>query len=483
MIKKIIGILLLSSTLYGPALAHSGKPKYQVIIDTDGAIDDMRAITMFLSANDIRVLAITCSQGTLLPDSGFLKVVSLLSAFHHEGIPAGTGKEVNAESPVWRPFAQEILWAGSTNTTDTHFKRPAVELIQKTIENSQDKITLIALGSLKTYADWFKLNQDQAGRIERIIWYNSHNIKDGYNYAVDPESFDFIRKSGIPLEVVSGDRNDLLINGDYLDHIHNHHSIYSGQIEKVHSQPPVKERIKENHLKLWDDLVPLYLAAPVLFETSAENSIRFVTINPTIPPDFVYETIGKLLVSATVTNNRVFQYFPVDTSLYKPDYARILNETVLRFGLIEWKAICMTNEIHGHTGIYSIIGAKMGIRAMNYFNVGVNNLIVTTFAGNTTPLSCFNDGIQISTGATIGQGLITVSDSVSPISSAIFEFNNRKVHISVKPEIAERMRNEIKYGVETFGLLTPMYWSYIEKLAIEYWANFDRNEIFLIEQM
>jgi len=483
MIKKVIGILLLSAIFCGPALAHSGKPKYHVIIDTDGAIDDMRAITMFLSANDIRVLAITCSQGTLLPDSGFLKVISLLSAFHHEGIPTGTGNKVNDESPAWRSFAQEILWAGSTKIPDTYLRQSSIELLEKTIEYSQDKITLIALGSLKTYADWITRNQNQTGRIDRIIWYNSHEIKEGYNYALDPDSYDVIRRSGILLEVLSNDRNDLLINKDYLDDIHNHHCIYASQIEQVHSQPPVTERIKNNHLMLWDDLVPLYLTAPVMFETSTENNIRFVTINRTLPPDFVYETIGKLLISATTTNNRVFLNFPVDTALYKPDYACMLNETVMKFGLIEWKAICMTNEIHGHTGIYSIIGAKMGIRAMDYYNVGVNNLKVTTFAGNTTPLSCFNDGIQISTGATIGQGLITVSDSVLSISSAIFEFNNRKVHISVKPEIAARMRTEIQYGIETFGLLTPNYWSYIEKLAIEYWANFDRSELFLIEQM
>ena len=483
MIKKVVGALLLSSILGGSALAHSGKPKYQVIIDTDGAIDDMRAITMLLSANDVRVLAITCSQGTLLPDSGLQKVISLLSAFHHEGIPTGTGKEVNAGSPAWRSFAQEILWAGSTNLKDTYMNQSSTELLERTIEYSQDKITLIALGSLKTYADWYKVNQNQTGRIERIIWYNSHEIIEGYNYAVDPDSYDVIRRSGISLEVVSIDRNDLLINEDYLGHLHNHHSTYAYRIEQVHSQPPVVERIKDKHLMLWDDLVPLYLTAPVMFETSTEDNIRFVTINQTLPPDFVYETIGKLLVSATTANNRVFLYFPVDTALYKPDYARMLNETVRKFGLIEWKAICMTNEIHGHTGIYSIIGAKMGIRAMDYFNVGVNNLKVTTFSGNATPLSCFNDGIQISTGATIGQGLITVSDSVSPLSSAIFEFNDRKVHISVKPEIAERMRNEIKYAVEIFGLLTPTYWSYIEKLAIEYWADFDRNEIFMIEQM
>ncbi len=200
-----------------------------------------------------------------------------------------------------------------------------------------------------------------------------------------------------------------------------------------------------------------------------------------LPPELVYETIGDLLVSASSPNNRVFLDFPMDPGLYKPAYAAMMEETISQYGYIEWKAITMTNEIHGHTGIYSIIGAKMGIRAMDYFNVGINNLKVNTYAGNKPPISCFNDGIQISTGATIGQGLITISDSVSSIPSAIFEFNNQKVHISVKPEIAEKMQDEIKYGVKNYGLLTDRYWLYIEDLAMDYWADFDRNDIFVIE--
>jgi pyrimidine-specific ribonucleoside hydrolase len=245
----------------------------------------------------------------------------------------------------------------------------------------------------------------------------------------------------------------------------------------------VMERINNNHLKLWDDLVPLYLTAPVLFGTRKENNIRLVSLNRTMPPEFVYQTIGRLLGSSITPGNRVFKDFPVDTALYKPDYARMLVETIMKFGFIEWKAICMTNEIHGHTGIYSIIGAKMGIRAMEYFNAGINNLAVTTFAGDTPPLSCLNDGIQISTGATIGQGLITVSDSIASSPSAIFEFNHQRVHFTLNPEIAQQMRDEIRYGVDNYGLQSAEYWIYIEKLAAEYWAKFDRNEIFLIEKM
>ncbi len=135
MIIRIIGTLLLSVLLCGHAFAHSGKPKYHVIIDTDGAIDDMRAISMFLSGNDIRVLAISCSQGTLLPDTVFVKVNSLLSAFHHEGIPVGISKKVNFELPAWTPFAQDIRWGNAINTQNLNFNKKSIEILNNTIEN------------------------------------------------------------------------------------------------------------------------------------------------------------------------------------------------------------------------------------------------------------------------------------------------------------------------------------------------------------
>lgn len=483
MIKRIIGTLLLSVLLCGQLFAHSGKPDYHVIIDTDGAIDDMRSISMFLSGNDIRVLAITCSQGTLLPDTVFVKVKSLLSAFHHEGIPVGISENENFELPAWATFAQDIQWGDTVNSPKLDFTKNAIKILNKTIENYRDKVTLIALGSLKTYADWLKSNPNIAGKIDRIIWYNNHNIEDGFNYQISHESCEFIKQSGILLEIVSNNTSNFLVNEDYLNQIQNANSVYSHQIKVVHSQLPVIEKINDKHLHLWDDLIPLYLSVPILFEIETKDNIKYASLNRQIPANFVNEEISKLLVSATATNNRVFSAFPVDTALYLPGYAKILKETIEKFNLIEWKAICMTNEIHGHTGIYSIIGAKIGIRAMEYFNVGVNNLEVITFAGNKPPLSCFNDGVQISSGSTIGQGLITISDSISNIPSAIFEFNSQKVNISLKPEIAQQMRNEIKYGIENYGLLTDNYWLYIEELAIKYWAGFDRQEIFTIEEI
>ncbi len=481
--KKIFTILFLALVISGQVFTHSGKPKYHVIIDTDGAVDDMRALSMFLAGNDIRVLAITCSQGTLLPDSVFVKVRSLLSAFHHEGIRVGIGESTDFELPAWEPFARNIRWGNPIPARNPDFTIPSVNLLNRVLADYEEKITLIALGSLKTYADWLRSNPEIARKIERVIWYNNHDIKEGFNYRISPESFEFIKNCNIPLEIVANNSDDLLINESYLGMIGNANSVYARQISRVCWQAGAAGMTNRKHMHLWDDLVPLYLTVSILFETGTENGVKYVSVDNSIPADFIHEATGKLLISSTATNNRVFNAFPADTRLYLPAYAEILNATIENYGLEEWKAICLTNEVHGHTGIYSIIGAKTGIRAMEYFNVGVNNLKAITFAGNEPPLSCFNDGIQISTGATIGQGLITVSDSISKIPSAIFEFNHQKIHISLKPEIAERMQQEIRYGVRTHGNLTENYWRYIEDLAITYWSDFNRQDIFTIKEI
>ncbi len=481
--RRFIVATLLIIGLYVQTFAHSGKPKYHVIIDTDGAIDDMRAITMLLAGNDIRVLAINSSQGTLKADSVYVKIKSLLSSFHHEGIRVGLSSGVDFKLPVWSSFAQNIVWGNIIDQQDIDFSPNSLEVLNQSTENYKGKITLIALGSLKTYADWFRSSPEIINKIDRIIWYNSHKVKNGFNYRISPEGFDFIKKSGVPLEIVANNSTNLVVTPDYLKEIGKEWSFYAAQINLVHKQTAVVEKIKQKHLQLWDDIVPLYLTVPVLFEMKAEDQIKYVALSKVMPAEIVYETIGKLLASSTQTNNRVFTSFPIDTALYKPQYVEIVSSTIEKFGLIEWKAIAMTNEIHGHTGIYSIIGAKAGIRAMEYFNVGVNNMKVITFAGRKPPLSCFNDGVQISTGATIGQGLITVADSVSGIPSAIFEFNKQRVHLSIKKEIAQQMRKEIKHGIKTYGLLTDEYWRYIETLAIEYWSDFNRYRIFDIEEV
>lgn len=472
-------IFVLVFTLSHQVFAHTGKPKYHIIIDTDGGLDDMRAISMFLAANDVRVLGISCSQGTLTPVQSYKNVKALLHSYHHEGIPVGKGEPLDFLPPEWSALPQSISWGTEQPYTDSGNVNIAAKMLRNILSKYAYKQTWVALGSLDTYVKLLQQAPELAKKIERIVWYCNVPLEQGFNNSISPESFNEIRAFGVPIEIVSKQQDRFYVGKEYRNALQEGASVYAKQImgvlEKVKKAPPSLQ----HPLGLYDDFVPLYIIAPLLFDIEEKGSISYVKPNASIPEHVFYKTISNVLESSLQTNNRVFIGFPIDSILYKPEYKSLLKPAIDKYGKIEWKAICMTNEIHGHTGIYSLIGAKMGIRAMEYFNVGVNNLQVHTYSGNKPPLSCFNDGIQISTGSTIGQGLITIDNDIRAVPTATFEFNHQKVQISLKPEIAHQIRSDIKFGVETYGLLSEQYWAYIEKLAISYWLNIARNDVFV----
>jgi pyrimidine-specific ribonucleoside hydrolase len=122
----------------------------------------------------------------------------------------------------------------------------------------------------------------------------------------------------------------------------------------------------------------------------------------------------------------------------------------------------------------------MGIRAREYFNTGVDEFMVTSMAGSMPPLSCMNDGLQVSTGATPGHGLLTVKDG-APAPSAEFTYMNRRIRLTLKPEIASLVSNELKEINFVYGLDSDIYWELVRKNSIKYWKNLDRHDIFNIE--
>ena len=100
--------------------------------------------------------------------------------------------------------------------------------------------------------------------------------------------------------------------------------------------------------------------------------------------------------------------FPDQASFYQEDVAPWVDRIVARYGAEEWRCVVLTHELHGHLGVLNVLGAKMGLRARELLNSPPEGLRVISHAGLTPPLSCFNDGLQIATGATLGRGTIRV---------------------------------------------------------------------------
>jgi pyrimidine-specific ribonucleoside hydrolase len=142
----------------------------------------------------------------------------------------------------------------------------------------------------------------------------------------------------------------------------------------------------------------------------------------------------------------------------------------------------MTDEFHGHLGVFSIVGAKMGIKARELFGVGADMLDVTTYAGSRPPYSCLNDGIQVSTGATLGMGTIHLSSDSTFRPMAVFTFKGRSIRISLKKEYLEKVDADINEGIVKFGLMDDGYWKLIRRNALKYWLEWDRNKIFDIAE-
>lgn len=181
-----------------------------------------------------------------------------------------------------------------------------------------------------------------------------------------------------------------------------------------------------------------------------------------------------------------------------PAIEAMAERTIARWGKEEWRAVILTNEIHGHIGIYSTIGAKMGIYALELLSRLCNKaeeLKVLSFAGSRPPISCFNDGLQISTGATLGHGAIEIAKSCAESKEhadarveAIFRFRaicgteakEMQLRVWLKEELMQQIAGDIANAVKQYGH-TPDYWLQVRRLALDYWQQWNRAEIFETE--
>lgn len=471
---------ILSLTL--TALAHSGKPRMYAIVDTDCAADDLRTLCMLLGDHDIEILAITTSEGALTPQQGYQHVKALLNDFYHQGIPVAAGREVHAPAPQWRNIARTIPW-GDSIPADTP-ELTAKELLIKTIENEKKPVILICLGALTNISDALTDNPRLKEKINRLVWYNSGaSPTSGVNYETDPASARKVMDSGINMLLVSStDQASAPVDRQFLTELgYLQNSRYAQKVAETHAIPPLRELIRDEHLRIWDELTVLALNSPQLFnKDSLSPTIEWYSIDVPRKIRPIEQQILAVYRGPENTEGKVFYHFPLDEGYYIRDIMPIIGRAVQRYGLSEFRAAVLTNELHGHLGIFATVGVKMGIRAREYFDIGVDDMHVTTYAGNRPPVSCLNDGLQVSTGGTLGHGLITVAEVKAGDTrpEATFTFKDKKVTLRLKPEYERRVREDLKKGIETYGADTEANWQYVRDLAIQYWLDWDRHEIF-----
>jgi pyrimidine-specific ribonucleoside hydrolase len=474
---KIFLTIFLSVLLSFSLSGHPWKPSHYVIIDTDGGVDDMKAIIMLLASPDVRVLGITVSPGILETSISYIKVRSLLNSLYHEGLPVAINRassfhSKNASLPLSYGWGDEK--GINPGEAPDHYA-----LLNDLLSAEKTKVTFLCLGGLSTAYTSIREIPLLRQQVREIIWSaDGIDDKNGFNYSIDKQAASVVMKGTLPLKIIKSLIGEDFYNDELIRNIKEINNPYAATISSFMSAEVTGTH--KYSFRGTDEMIPLYLHYPQYFVTRATGKLSEADPSEN---DLLRASAIKIIKGETVVRNQVIRNIPADPSFYFEDIGPFAEEIISKYGEDEWVSGVFANELHRHLGVFAIIGVKMGIRAREYFNTGVDEFRVTTFAGSEPPLSCMNDGIQVSTGATPGHGLLTVSSDSRKSPSAEFSYLNRKIRLTLKPEIASKISSELKEINFIYGLDSNIYWELVRKNSIKYWHSLDRHNIFIIENV
>lgn len=113
------------------------------------------------------------------------------------------------------------------------------------------------------------------------------------------------------------------------------------------------------------------------------------------------------------------------------------------------KVLQMISDFHGHLGPFVVIGYRIGEIGNRELGEDPFGKKVSVHTGTTPPISCIIDGIQLSSGCTLGKGNLTVEDEGEPI--AVFSAENKKLRVSLKEEIQDKIEETSEEDMESLS--------------------------------
>ena len=471
---------MLTALAPASAGAHGGPG---VIVDTDMAADDARALALLLASPYFHVMAVVTSDGVSPPDIGATNVCRMLGFLKQDGVAVGIGRSLAGPAPAFRTNATGLDWAQlGKPVVPVGGMFSATNLIRFALKSSPYRALYICLGPLTNLGDALKETPELAEAISSVLWFGAapNAAHPGWNARRDEAAWKQIAAAGLRVEVIRwpDEAAAPLVDEALLDELAGVDSPSADLIVRLHSSGRGAELVRAKHLRLWDDLVALRFLNPslgVMSPVAGQSGWSELTgVDPAAVRRAMVATLQMLPPRATV----IMADFPAAPEQLLPDVRELATQIIARHGLEEWKAAVLTSELHRHLGTYSIVGAKMGLRARERFNVALDELRVESLAGLKPPLSCVNDGLQVATGASLGRGTIAVVTNGPPACEAVFSYGERRLRLRLKPEFAKRIAADMAELEKRHGGTTPEYFQDVRGVSLKHWLNFDRNTMF-----
>jgi inosine-uridine nucleoside N-ribohydrolase len=301
MISRLAVLLVLSCVLgvfngSSPVLAQDPTP---VVIDSDMTSDDWMATLFILKDPTFSVEAITVTgTGFAYCDAGVASALGLLALAEYGDVPVSCGSEApltgnNAPPAEWRTTMETVEGLGLPEGGQP-VEQDAVELFTSTIQDSEEPVTVLALGPLTNIGAAVEATPELVENIEMIYvmggavdvdgsFVTEENTVAEWNIFCDPHSARLTFESGAPITLVPLDAtNDVPVTPEFVS-----------RLEAEKSTPEAEfvagllannaESIESGGYYFWDPLAAVVMSDPTLV-TLTPRDVTVIDI-PGAPED------------------------------------------------------------------------------------------------------------------------------------------------------------------------------------------------------
>ncbi|CAM3173637.1 pyrimidine-specific ribonucleoside hydrolase RihA [Pediococcus acidilactici] len=181
----------------------------KIILDCDPGHDDALAMMLAIASSNIDLTAVTTSAGNQTPEKTLNNALRLLTLMGQENIPVAGGNHV--------PLVKTLETAGNVHGKSgldgatlpepviTPSSLTAIELMAKTIENSEEPITLVVTGPMTNAALFLRVYPELFHKLDKVIYMGgamglgNWTPSVEFNIFVDPEAAKIVMNAGVPL--------------------------------------------------------------------------------------------------------------------------------------------------------------------------------------------------------------------------------------------------------------------------------------------
>lgn len=267
-----------------------------LIVDTDAGSDDLMAIAFLLTRPDVRIEAVTISNGLAHVPKGAANVLRLLALAGHSDIPVYLGSVTPlrkaAEFPAeWRRVSDELPGVHLPNAGRAPETMGAADFLVRRLRAGASRVLILALGPLTNLAQAFQRAPAAAQRIDRLMimggafrtpgnlgdggLYKTQNKRAEWNIFVDSLAARIVFRSGAKIELVPLDATSKVpVNMAFLEEVRKKATSRLGRFvtEVLESD---RESIQGGYFQAWDPLAAVALVDPgVAIWTSLDVNVN-----------------------------------------------------------------------------------------------------------------------------------------------------------------------------------------------------------------